>query len=205
MAQVISYSAPSKLQFDFTNAGSVCRSWLLRGFTYGKSGLDRPPFGPESLSRSNLIEQSSNSFGCFLSSRKDLEDCNAWGRYSRPKRRCGWTRRYPHLNTEAFSYVQYKYKHKFNTNLIHHLDVRLSVQSYFVWVFSAPASCANYGNGHLHIMWAFQFSQSLFNNAEDKDNTYKSLRNYTEDEIKRRYSQITLQEWMRIQKRQYSG
>ena len=37
------------------------------------------------------------------------------------------------------------------------------MQSYFVWVFSAPASCANYGNGHLHIMWAFQFSQSLHN------------------------------------------
>ena len=63
------------------------------------------------------------------------------------------------LNTEAFGYDQYKY----NALLIHHCDDRLSLLSYFVWVFSAPASCAHYCNGILYIVWAFQFSQSLHN------------------------------------------
>jgi len=50
-----------------------------------KSGLDRPPSGPESVSRSKLIEHPSISFVWFLSSRKDMERCAAWGRYSSPK------------------------------------------------------------------------------------------------------------------------
>jgi len=57
-----------------------CFGVLLR-----KSGLNRPPFGPESVSHLNLIGQSFKSFGCFLSSHKDLKDCDAWGRYSSPK------------------------------------------------------------------------------------------------------------------------
>ena len=42
-----------------------CFGVLLR-----KSGLNRPPSGPESVSHSNFIARSSISFGCFISSHR---------------------------------------------------------------------------------------------------------------------------------------